>query len=125
MKEAVAFALVAAASHVFADTTDSKAKGSAQAKAESVYGWTCKTESGEVVLDGVHSVPFKVGQVVESTVDPHGKGTGIKDAGVCSQIRFDLDDGRKAMCEPIGIPAAHALIGGWKYAPIDKSKCKA
>lgn len=99
--------------------------GPAQAKDETVYGWACKTESGEVVLNGVHTVPFKVGKVIEATTEPYGKATGLKDAGACSQIRFDLDDGRKAICEPIGIPVVHSFVGGWKYAPIDKSKCKA
>lgn len=97
----------------------------AQAKDKTVYGWECKTESGEVVLNGVHTVPFKGGKVVEATTEPYGKATGLKDAGACSQIRFDLDDGRKAICEPIGIPVVHSFFGGWQYAPIDKSKCKA
>ncbi len=123
MKVVVALALAAATVHVLADTTGTATEVPAQAK--TVYGWTCKTASGEVVREGMHSVPFHVGQVVESTVEPHGKGIGIKEAGACSQIRFDLDDGRQAMCEPIGIPVAHALVGGWKYAPVDKSKCKA
>lgn len=120
---ALATLLVVLAMPGSASAATAAAEGTEQAKA--VYGWTCKTASGEVVREGMHSVPFNVGQVVVSTVEPHGKGTGIKDAGVCSQIRFDLDDGRKAMCEPTGIPVAHAFIGGWKYAPIDKSKCKA
>ncbi|MBA9859916.1 hypothetical protein [Ralstonia insidiosa] len=88
-----------------------------------VYAWTCKTKAGEVVQSGIHSVPFRVGQVVEATVPPLGMGTGIRDDGACSQIRFDLSDGRTAICEPTGIPDVHKLIGGWSYKPTDKSKC--
>jgi hypothetical protein len=97
---------------------------SAHARDKTVYGWECKTQSGEVVLKGMQSIPYKVGEVVESATDPVGKGTGIKNAGVCSQVRFDLADGRTGICEPIGIPTVHAFNGGWQYKTVDKSKCK-
>lgn len=89
------------------------------------FGWGCKTQSGEVVLKNMISRPFKVGETVEATSEPYGKGIGVKDQGECSQIRFDMADGRTAICEPIGIPSVHAFAGGWRFTPVDKSKCKA
>lgn len=91
---------------------------------KTIYGWDCKTRTGEVLVKGIHSIPFKVGEVIKSTSDPVGKGIGIKNAGACSQVKLELVDGRTAICEPFGIPFEHAFIGGWKYHTVDKSKCQ-
>jgi hypothetical protein len=88
-----------------------------------VYGWECKTKLGQVVLKDMISPPFKVDEVVKATSAPYGKGVGVRNAGACSRIRFDMADGRTAMCEPIGAPTVHALIGGWQYKSIDKAQC--
>lgn len=99
----------------------------AQAEADkTVYEWVCKTRSGEIVLDGTHSVPLRVGQVIGALLSAlPGKGIGVRDAGPCSRIRYDLDGGKVAYCEPTRIPAGHAFYGGWTYRAIDKSQCNA
>jgi hypothetical protein len=108
---------------IFAVVSICKAASAEPSKHE-VYGWQCKTASGEIVVKGIISPPFKVGQVVRAPSEPYGKAVGVKQDGACSQVRFDMDDGRTAMCEPFGIPVEHAFIGGWKFRPVDKSKCQ-